>query len=184
MTKSIILGLTFCICLIACKKKVYEKETPTYGKTKTEINGVIWEQDIKDVLFDDNGYFEFAAFKYKKIGGVHVVSEILSFNKIKPTNVRQTVKAWIAGQSTNPNPFHLDARFGTSQADGDVSCDMFQILEADSLNNWIQITKEKDNYKEVWGTYSATFIRLEGCASSPYPDTLRMRNGSFHFKFK
>jgi len=184
MTKSIVLCILFCMCIIACKKKVYEKEMPTYGETSTEINGVKWSNDIKDVIYDEKG-FSFFAFKYKEVGGVHTVFEILSFHKIEQTKDRQTVRAWIIGQpSSNPDSIYLDATFTTTQADGDVSCDLFQILETDSVNNWIQITKEEGNYNEVWGNYSATFTRHSGCASSPYTDTLRMRNGSFHFKFK
>ena len=175
----------FILTAIACNKKVYEKEAPTYGNTSTEINGVIWAQNIKGVNFDDYGRFAFSAFKYKELDGVNIVFEVLEIKSILKNKNVQRIKAFVSGQQiTNPDSLYLGATFSTTQDDGDLSCDMFHIMEADSVNNWIKITKEEGNYNEVWGEYSATFLRESGCASSPYPDTLRMRNGSFHFKFK
>lgn len=183
MKKILILGLVFCVSFASCRKKdEYKIEDTTYGTTATEINGTSWNQDIKLVELGDSDKFSFYAFKYKDVDGTPIVFEVLSFNQIdKIKNKQQNVKSWNLGQSGNN---YLNARFTTTQDDGDLSCDRFEILETDSTNNWIQITKEEDDYNEVWGNYSATFVRKYGCPSSPYTDTLRFRNGSFHFKFK
>jgi hypothetical protein len=185
--KNLLIGATICcVWLSGCNKKQYQIESPTYGKTTVEINGKEWKEDIKSVIYNNNDRFEFSAFKYKKVDDVWVVFEILTFGDIRKNKNMQLIEKLQIG---NPYTANLDSAynwssFGTTRDDGDVNCDYYRVWESDSTNNWIQITKEKDNYKEVWGTYSVTFLRESGCASSPYTDTLRFRNGSFHFKFE
>ena len=64
--------------------------------------------------------------------------------------------------------------------EGEFISEEFRPLESDLVNNWLEITKQEDNYKKVWGKFSATYIKEKTGPDAKYPDTLRIRNGSFY----
>jgi hypothetical protein len=72
------------------------------------------------------------------------------------------------------------ATFSTMEDDGDVGCERFIVDVSDSLSNFVQITKELNNFQEIWGKYSVTLVKVQGCASGFYSDKLTIRNGYFH----
>jgi hypothetical protein len=63
--------------------------------------------------------------------------------------------------------------------DGNVMCEHFTVEVSDSLSNFVQITKELNNFQEIWGKYSVTLVRVQGCYSGFYSDKLIIRNGIF-----
>ncbi|MBX3163352.1 MAG: hypothetical protein KF900_02635 [Bacteroidetes bacterium] len=85
---------------------------------------------------------------------------------------------------TNIVQIRTNAMFYTTWNDGDVLCEVFEALESDSLNNYVMITKQNNNYEEVFGTFSLTFIKTQDCEGRHYADTLRIRNGYFHLYLK
>jgi hypothetical protein len=69
--------------------------------------------------------------------------------------------------------------FNTLSDDGDVLCHIYDVLESDSLNNWIKITKYDAQRKTIEGDFSITFIKTRECNTLSYPDTIRIREGKF-----
>ena len=73
--------------------------------------------------------------------------------------------------------------FISSDQDGEMACDVFRPNELDSVNNWINITKQEGNFKKVWGTFSVTIKKEEfPCSKLKYPDSMEIRNGSFYIE--
>lgn len=72
------------------------------------------------------------------------------------------------------------AYFYTAIEQGHATNERFEVLEADTENNWVQITEESNDYKEIKGKFSLTLIKTStGIDPNRYPDTLRIRNGEF-----
>ena len=87
------------------------------------------------------------------------------------------------GDVTKPfDPNKVMSTFFTLSNDGDVVCHVFHVLEKDSFNNWVRITKYNEKTKEFSGEFSVTYIKTEECATFSYPDTIRIRNRVFHTK--
>ena len=82
------------------------------------------------------------------------------------------------------DPNCRSAAIFTTTIDYDTSGDRFIINEDAATENYIEITKEVNNFKEVWGVYQCELIRKKKVQNSPFPDTLRFTGGSFHLKFK
>lgn len=70
--------------------------------------------------------------------------------------------------------------FYTMDDDGDAGCESFAINDKDSVNNWIKITKENNDFGEVWGNFSMSFTKTKNCDNKLYPDAVVIRNGYFH----
>jgi len=82
---------------------------------------------------------------------------------------------------TNYDSLYLINAVYINSQEEDVTGDEYDILEADSANNWVNITSAKDDFtKDIRGTFSATLVRTKKFMNSPYPDTLRFRNGTFY----
>jgi len=62
---------------------------------------------------------------------------------------------------------------------GDAGCGSWDVLNSDSLNNYITIDSSTTEHK-VSGTFSISFIKMTPCAG--YPDTLRFSKGNFSFR--
>jgi hypothetical protein len=102
--------------------------------------------------------------------------------KLDSTN-QQKIYIYDRGDVSVPfKPNRVMSTFSTLSDDGDVGCHLFQVLEKDSLNNWVRITKYNEKTKELSGEFSVTYIKTEECATFSYPDTIRIRNGVFHTK--
>jgi len=172
----LIVGLGFISICIACKKD----KQPDQGTGSALINGAYWEGKIRaSERFEK---FDLVLEKQKKIGGTWVDWETIGlvyFNKNLQTQKLinsdsiKTFAPWDA----------VDAygSFSTAQDDGDVTCDMYGIIESDSTSNWVRIDKQKNNYSEVWGSFGMHLYRKRSCSSTIYPDTLFITNGQFHF---
>jgi hypothetical protein len=71
-------------------------------------------------------------------------------------------------------------KFYTSTDDGDVTGDIYNISDSDSLS-LVSITRIEG--KEVWGTFSLTLYRDTSRVHDPgVPDTLIFTDGEFHTK--
>ena len=104
----------------------------------------------------------------------NIRTEFIYLTSIPKTLLRQNL------YSDFTNNDLASSLYFTNDLEDDVGCDYYHVYEADSLNNWIQITKEVNNYGEIWGEFSVTYLKESGCPDSPYPDTVRIRNGTFH----
>jgi len=103
---------------------------------------------------------------------------------VSPNNLNlQTIYFYNKGDGTvNLDKNRVMSSFVTLSNDGDVLCHTYGVLESDSLNNWVKITKYDEKTKELSGEFSVTYIKTRECATLSYPDTIRIRNGVFHTK--
>ena len=109
---------------------------------------------------------------------VHGSTADYSWEDLIVANMRKTKQRQIAiniGGNEEPLIF-----FSTLWEDGDAICDLYYTIPSDSANNYLQITEEKNNYKEIKGEFSLSCYRAQSCDISSLPDTLHFRNGKFH----
>jgi len=161
----------FCFLIfiaIGCDK---ENKYPK-AEVSSTVNDEVWNSNVPFAFKSDIGVntldfqFGFEQWGYQ--------SALLLYNVDKTIGVQQLRK-------TNYDSLYLiNCVFHNSQEE-DVTGDEYDILEADSANNWVNITSAKDDFtKDIRGTFSATFVRTKKFMNSPYPDTLRFRNGTFY----
>ena len=142
----------------------------------SSLNGGTWVCD--DLYASQKGdYININVYKKNQYGDNH---ENLNFSCIRRNLLRQKVKPHNAATKFDS----LQSTFYTLQG-GDVACDYYDVLTSDTENNYIQIEGERNNYKEIWGNFSMTYIRTESCSpNSLWPDTVRLREGKFHLFIK
>ena len=162
------------LVVIGCKKDQIV-QTSVHSMS-VEINGNIWSGDTKVAPSERLNFY---SITYKTIDGVKVNWEQMGFGYFDMSLARQRIYPFDTNAVFDPF-IAKSASFSTNQDDGDVGCDLFDVIEADSLDNWVQITQEKNNFGEVWGVFQVSLYRVNGCAASIYPDTLRLTNGTFH----
>ena len=152
------------------------------GELSMKINGNDWAGVVRTGVYSNR--LRTVDDKYKKVEkNLSIPWEIFSLQLVDKTINNQRIYMQDSLAYIQPEISKTYVSYGTVQDDGDVVCDLFDVAEADSVNNWIQITKEKNGYKEIWGMFSVTLYRVEGCATSSYPDTLKIRDGNFHIYF-
>jgi len=99
----------------------------------------------------------------------------LTLYNLTPTIGRQILKP------TNYDSLGLIYATYTSSQEEDVTGDEYKVVESDSLNNWVNITSAKDDFtKDIYGEFSVTMVRKKSFPNSPFPDTVRFRNGTFY----
>lgn len=162
------------LVVIGCKKDQIV-QTSVHSMS-VEINGNIWSGDTKVAPSERLNFY---GLTYKTIDGVTVTWENLSLGFFDMAQGKQRIYPYDTNAVFNPY-LAKTASLEAYQADGDVGCDLFDVIEADSLDNWVQITREENNFGEVWGVFQVSLYRVNGCAASIYPDTLRLTNGTFH----
>jgi len=172
MKNTMIILCMITIVLSACKKE--NKGEKSMGEVQCEYNGVPWVSDL--VRFTNENPYNTKGNIYFKIikTNSNIRKEQILFRNISKNLFKQRLyKEFSDSDSTTSIYF-------TNDLEDDVGCDYYQVYEADSLNNWVQITKEVNHYGEIWGEFSVTYLKESGCPDSPYPDTVRIRNGTFH----
>lgn len=192
--KSYIVILLFII--VCCKKKTNSNDNSktniftenidlindtSNGTVNAKINGVLW-RGFPHV--DSLNNFSFTATKYRISGNNYLPNEIFSIFKIKKMSGSQIIFKSDSTLNLTPLIAKTSAFFGTFKPDGDVTCEDFIVIEADSSNNIVQITKQIDNYSEVYGTFKLNLIKINNCSTHHYPDTVKFTNGYFHLKLK
>ena len=72
------------------------------------------------------------------------------------------------------------AFYATSLDDGDVLGDVYQLLDTDFIDDYVEL--ERIEGDEVWGSFQVTFERdpFFPVVDSSGPDTLVFRRGTFH----
>jgi hypothetical protein len=131
-----------------------------------------------------NNKIVLGGYKLKNVGGQLVPFHYFSICIAHKELMRQRIFRIVYGgdpYSDNPNTW---ANMTTAQDDGDVACEIFDVDQNDSTNNFVQMTKEKNNYSEIWGNYSMTFVKTSTCSNALYPEVVQIRNGYFHVYVK
>ena len=164
-------GLIGIIIMInSCRKNDISDDE--IASTSLLLNGESWVgDDMFAKQIDD--YIHIRVYNKNQYGDNH---EGLNFSCVRRNLSIQRVK-----------PYEPATRFDTLQSvfytlqGGDVGCDYYDVLVSDTINNYIQIKGQNNDYKEIWGNFSMTYIRTESCSpNSLWPDTVRLRDGKFH----
>jgi hypothetical protein len=177
----IILIIICQLLFTTCKKT--EEDQFDFGDVKVLVNGQIYEGETFNSCCDGQNklIFTFGQQKIKKL------SKDFSFAsdhyEVRAEKIfgKQIIKNCDTFRDT---ACHSSADLFTNIDDGDVIGDVFKINESAIAENYIEITQEANDFKEIWGNFRMELIRKQKDPNSPYPDTLHFTNGEFHLKFK
>lgn len=180
--------LSFC----SCKKDPYVSPSDTRsndnlydtanGTLRIKINGVDWAGGISTSINNDR--FSIHARRSKVVSGVSVPWESFSIYLLKKNLLKQRIFKRDSLLNINPQVSKTCSSFNTAQDDGDVLCSYYDIIEEDSLNNYIEITHQVNNYEEVWGNVRVLLKMNITCPSNSHKDTLMFSEGKFHVILK
>lgn len=163
-----------------CKKEIPDQEGNYFGYAKAEINGVVVNYNkVRGTLLYN--LEDSISLNLEKWDGL-ILKQAIGIQKIfKRTNSPQRVY---------PHDYSavriekLSSSYNTLRDDGDVLCDVYNVYQPDSLQNYVTITAYNSQTKEIRGTFQATYLidtsRVK-CYSNA-PDTIRIRNGEFYTK--
>lgn len=188
LTVSILLWLSACD-----KNKTPKEQTPTQPFVTMHIDGMNWEADtilINNIsekkfsfyacIFNPN--FRGAEFpRYEEDFTMYLIEKKIGKSYLKGapwTSILDSVRS-----HTDRVPSYC--HFSTTQEDGEFICERIQVDNNDSLNNWIEITKQEDNYKKIWGKFQMTMHRASldhGCPIPRHPEQFNIRNGEFYIE--
>lgn len=169
-----------CLVMISCVKDETD-EIETKGKASAMVNGKLWIGEVN--VFNRGDKMNIIIDHFKEIDGVIVPWEgigILMVHK-KEDSIQRIFKSDSLLATAPWLVTHVSGSFSTSQELGHVACDYYEIIEQDSINNWVRIDKQQDNFSEVWGSFEMHVYRTDSCKISEYPDTLMITDGKFHF---
>jgi hypothetical protein len=183
--KNFLLPVLLCtFAFSTCKKDKAAPEGNYFGYAKAEINGVSVNYNKANgaLLYNLN---DSISLNFEKWDG-SVLKESISIQKIyKGTNLSQRIYKY---DYTETRIKKLSSGYYTLRDDGDVVCDLYNIYEPDSLQNYIIISSYNPQTKEIRGTFQATYlidsarVATIGKCRATAPDTIRIRNGEFYTK--
>lgn len=171
MKSTIIIAIFIAVtALISCKKD--KKIIPTSGTASAMINGENWSiNTVKGKVMSDTSIVFWVGVQKLDEYNEPYPYEDLVFRIFKKTDIQ------LPQVDINILPY---VHFGTSIENGHANNEEFEILLSDTTNNWVQITEESGDYKEIKGKFSLTLIKTDvGIDPNRYPDTLRIRDGVF-----
>jgi hypothetical protein len=127
-----------------------------------------------------DGKLSLGGGQLRSFHGDLVSSQNIGFALTQKSFVRQTIHKMPYSINRFSDSTSTWAYFGTSQDDGDVGCEFFEVDETDSLNNYIQITRMKNDFSEIWGTFNVSFVKVQDCSHRLHSQHLTARYGYFH----
>jgi hypothetical protein len=166
--KTIFFLVVSTILFSCCKKK---ENTPYKGEVSFLMNGKNYSGTL--TAGGNDSTFSFSLFNEKN----NINQDNFTFDFVRKNSMKQRIDKRVV---FNFVPNFAECSYGTSQDDGDVVCELFNTSKVDSTTNFIQITKQENNYKEVWGDFNVTLYKTESCPEKNSGDTLRCTNGKFH----
>lgn len=170
MKQIISLVLVITIIAIACKKN--KDVIPTSGTTSATINGKNWTANFVGGAKKDDSTISFIA----KIQKLNEFKEPYPYDNLGFI-IKKDIEKQNVGADILVVPY---VHFYTSIEQGHATNERFAVLELTSEDNWVQITEEKNDFKEIKGKFSLTLIKTStGIDPNRYPDTLRIRDGVF-----
>lgn len=176
-----LLPLIFSFLLFSCggdDEGIHPHRQFDYGSITAFKNGVSWSAEIHGV--DNDSQWDYFGVDIRIYNDQGFEREGLIFSYLPKSESNG-----ILIETCGVNCFEpYQSSFITSTADGDVNCDVYQIVEELSNENWIEITEYNYDTKEFRGTFRATFaIDEDRTRCDPNaPDTIRFTNGQFYSK--
>ena len=178
--------LLLLMCLMqACKKK---KGNTNASWSDFAINDSAWNsgRGYSIITGDSLMGFNFSAGHYIKEDNYFSASSKLLIASV-PLQVGKhflysVPHDQLAEKTLSGQPFAL---FSTMIEAGELFCVTYKVYADDSINNWLEIERQKDNFRKVWGSYSITMVKdtsiSDGtCNRNTYGDTVRIRNAKFY----
>lgn len=167
--------LLFFFAGVSCKK---EKEDLYWGYINTQSNGINWSAKVRAariIHFVDK--FDILFEKYNN----KILIELLGFSTIPMSTGRYRI---FKKDFTIQDPLKATSNFYTLSDDGDVICDVYHVVEADSVSNYIEIESYSQSNNEVRGRFAVKLsVGLPKCFAAA-PDSITFLNGNFHAKIK
>lgn len=162
-----------CILLSACKKDD-SLEDHYFGSSSAKLNNFnVFFNKCRAHKKNDTLYFNFERWN------VDVKKEEIGFMNVLNNKTKQRLNK---NDYTITQQVKLSSIYGTSQDDGDVGCDYYEVYEADSIINHITISYYNQNTEEISGTFNGTYLVTKPKCKQTAPDTLRITNGVFNTK--
>lgn len=155
-----------------------------YGTLKVKLNGDKWTGKVNVNTGIVAGKFSIGVARMIKMEGVYICRDQLNLSFLRRTKDHQTLLSMDSLATVDPVNSRTSASFGTTQDDGDVLCDQFEVIDSESANNYLLITKEDNNFSEIWGKFAISLKKTVSCAESEYPDIIRFTDGEFHVFLK
>lgn len=180
-----VLFLLLAFAAQSCKKKS-SNTNPSWSNF--EINDSAWISGVghSTIIGDSLLILNFSAGYYiEEEDFFNVRSKIRLYSiplKLGNHRLNEVPINKLGEEALSGKPFAL---FSTLIEAGEFFCTDYKVYADDSLNNWLEIERQEDNYRKVWGSYSITMIKdtsmLDGtCTRNTYGDTVRIRNAKFY----
>lgn len=159
--------------LFSCNKD-YETDDQYWGTVTAIQNGQAWSAKVIGNNNSNTSAFNLSFSRFNEAGFERESIGVLNIPKKNGWNRLYKV------DYLNPDSLKTTAVYYSLTDDGDVICDHYNVIESDSLSNFVQVDSYDKNSSEVSGKFSfKMLIKLPKCNSSA-PDTLVFKNGSFH----
>ncbi len=162
--------------------KVKEESINSKGQASAKINGNPWKAAVW--VMNKGEKFNILLEKMQKLEQDWVPQEAISLllidkrlDSVQNLFIRDSVVSTAPGTATKGY-----GSFYTRAENWDVLCDFYDVIEVDSLNNWVKIDSQQEGFKEVRGSFEMKLFRTKICDDTKYPDTLHITDGRFHFK--
>ncbi len=180
----VLLLLLVCVTQ-TCKKKSGDANS---SWSNFEVNDSAWSsgKGYSTIMGDSLINLSFSAGRYIKeddyfsaSSKMFIVSIPLEVGKHSLYSVPNNK---LGDEALSGKPFAL---FSTMIEAGEFFCTTYNVYAGDSSNNWVQIERQEDNFRKVWGSYSMTMVKdtsiSDGtCTRNTYGDTVRIRNAKFY----
>lgn len=155
-----------------------------YGTLKVKLNGDKWTGKVNVNTSMVAGKFTIGVSRMIKMEGVYICRDQLGLSFLYRTKDQQRLFSTDSIANYDPANSRTSASFGTTQDDGDVMCDLFEVIDSESENNYFIITKEENDFSEIWGKFAVSLKKTISCSASEYPDIIRFTDGEFHVFLK
>jgi hypothetical protein len=161
------------LSLAGCRK---DPEIFNYGEVSVLRNGVKFEGKLENGCCDPKDPLGFGFWQTYQKGGYIEIYNLVA-DRILGKQILKNC------DSFRDSSCRSTGRFITVM-DYDAGGDDYAINDSSSTENFIEITSEVNNFKEIWGNFQFEAVRLYKDPESKLPDTLRFAQGTFHLYFK
>ena len=176
MSVKLVAVVTLVLLIWACQS---DDDTTPVDHFAGTLNGEPWAGTVR--TFDSRSDGELLTIRFRvAVSRGDIIRESLSMNNLARMNGRTLLKPYPDSLFGHTFP---TAQLLTTLTDGDVSGPGFELLDADSLNNYIEIVTIDD--RGLSGNFGVTLV-LENPAAFPDRsalDTIRIECAAFEAAF-